>query len=322
MSNINALVLFSGGLDSMLAVKLLQNQGVAVTAITFKSAFWEITKAEASAASLGIPLIVHDFSRDHLAMVKKPRYGYGAAANPCLDCHLLMLRFAHRYLKSGKINQNTLGVYMIPPPGWTRLTPKVKPPFFDFVATGEVLGQRPFSQHQRALSTLAKESGLDSLLLRPLSAKLLPETLPEKKGWVNREKLEAIQGRSRSRQIALAKKFGITRYPQPAGGCLLCERIFGTKLKEMFARWPDCTVDDVQLLRLGRHFWEDQILIVLGRNQAENEKLVEVKKKKDVLIIPDTPGPTALIRGKKISEEVQTQAEKLIDRYTKKASMS
>lgn len=280
-TNKKALVLFSGGLDSMLAVKLLQNQKVAVTALTFKSAFWEIAKTRKSAKSIGVSLKIVNFSKKHLAMVKKPKHGYGAAANPCLDCHLLMLKSA--------------SVYISTPPGCHKLTPKEK---YDFVATGEVLGQRPFSQNKKALSWLAKESGLNGLLLRPLSARLLPETEPEKNGWVNRSKLLAIEGRGRSFQIALARKFGLSDYPQPAGGCLLTDKIFGAKLKKIFQKWPGCTTHDIQLLRLGRHFWKGKTLIVLGRNREENEKLKKLKRENDSLIKPNNfPGPTALVRG-------------------------
>jgi hypothetical protein len=186
------------------------------------------------------------------------------------------------------------------------------------VATGEVLGERPFSQNKKALQILTQESGLNGYLLRPLSAQLLPETIPEKKGWVDREKLLAIQGRGRYQQIELAKKWKLS-FPQPAGGCILCEKVFGEKLKIMFKNWPSCNGDDVQLLKLGRHFWQGKNLIVLGRNEKENEELEKLAKKSDVLIIPKNfPGPTALIRGKKISKTTVKIAKKRILKFSPK----
>ena len=289
-----ALVLFSGGLDSILAVKLLQGQKIKIKALIFKSYFWETDQAEKAAKRLKIPYQVIDFSVEHLALVKKPPHGYGKAANPCVDCHTLMLKQTKKIMaKKG----------------------------FDFVATGEVLGERPFSQNKKALSLVAKESGLKDRLLRPLSAKVLPPTLPEKKGWVKREKLMAIQGRSRQQQIALAKKLKIKEYPQPAGGCLLCEKEFGKKLFKLLEKWPECNGNDIGLLRLGRHFWEGKTLIVLGKNHEENLKLAKLAQKKDILLKPQNfPGPTALIRNSKINQKKIKTAQKLILKLSSKAS--
>jgi hypothetical protein len=198
-----------------------------------------------------------------------------------------------------------------PPPGWSN---------YDFVATGEVLGERPFSQNKGALLLIAKKSGLNDLLLRPLSAKVLPISLPEKKGWVDREKLMDIQGRSRQKQIALARKFNILNYPQPAGGCLLCEKEFGKKLFILLKKWPKVTGDDITLIRFGRHFWEGKVLITLGRNQEENERLEKLVKKGDKILKPQNfPGPTALVRGEKISEKSLQKVKKLIILHSKKA---
>lgn len=306
--NCRALVLFSGGLDSILAAKLLQSQNIAVTAVIFKSYFWETAQPEKTARRLKISFRTEDFSEEHLSLVKNPPHGYGKAANPCVDCHTLML-------KKAKLR-------LLPPRG--RKTKKKLHPRgernrrwsgFNFVATGEVLGERPFSQNKKALLLIAEESGLNDRLLRPLSAKLLPPTLPEKKGWVRRDQLLDIQGRSRRHQIALAKKFGIKNYPQPAGGCLLTEPVFGQKLKKMFAQWPGCTGSDVKLLKFGRHFWEGKTLTVLGRNQEENHRLEKLAKPSDTLIIPDFPGPTALVRGKQ-TKNALSKTKRLMEKYS------
>jgi len=264
-----ALVLMSGGLDSLLAAKLLLESGVSVTGLVFKSCFFNSQSGKAGCRQLKIPCKIIDFSKEHLKVVKEPFYGWGKAANPCIDCHLLMLKKAKKILEKE---------------GW------------DFIATGEVLGERPFSQNKQALFLIAEKSGLKDKLLRPLSAKLLPKTLPEKKGWVKPEFLLAIQGRRRVEQIKLAGRYDLI-YPAPAGGCILCEKEFSKKLFDLFKKWSDCRPKDVDLLKLGRHFWHKKAKIVLGKNKKENEKLGKIGIKKDVLIIPENfPGPTGLIR--------------------------
>lgn len=304
-----ALVLLSGGLDSLLAAKILMDQRVKVSGLAFKSYFFSTKKGEAAAKQLGIPCRVIDFSQEHLEIVKNPPHGHGKAANPCVDCHLLMLKMARQIMKKKGYN---------------------------FVATGEVLGERPFSQNKKALQLITKKSGLNDRLLRPLSAKLLSPTLPEKKGWVDREKVLAIQGRRRQPQMELAKKFGLT-YPQPAGGCILTDKEFGKKLLDLFKKWPNCAGDDIKLLFLGRHFWHSEVTparcadallgggtkrrtkIVLGKNQEENEKLEKLTKKGDVLITPTNfPGPTALIRGETVTTAAIKKSRSLILSYSKK----
>lgn len=287
-----ALVLLSGGLDSILAAKLLMEQKVEVTGLIFKSCFFDAEKGVEAAKQLGIPHRIVDFSEEHLEMVKNPPRGYGGGANPCVDCHLLMLKSAREIMeKEG----------------------------YDFVATGEVLGERPFSQTKRALELLTRKSGLENRLLRPLSAKLLSPTLPEEKGWVDREKLLDIQGRQRQPQIELAKKYNLS-YPAPSGGCILCEKEFAKRLFELFEKWPQCGSDDVALLRIGRQVWHSETKIVLGKNQEENRRLRDLAKEDDLLLKPaNFPGPTALIRGEKIDDEVIGEAKSLILKYSKKA---
>lgn len=291
-AKIRALVLFSGGLDSILAVKILQKQDIEVAGISFVSYFFNSQLAIKSAKQLKIKLKIVDFSDEHLAMVKKPKYGYGKAANPCIDCRLLMLKKAKVMTKKEN---------------------------FSLVATGEVLGERPMSQKKQVLKLTAEQSGLKGCLLRPLSAKLLDPTIPEKEGLIDRDRLLDISGRSRKKQIALAKKWGIKEYPNPAGGCLLTDLQFGQRLKELFKRWVNCQGNDVQLLKLGRHFWVKDNKIIVGRNQEENKEIKKLAQKGDILINPkDFPGPNILIRGKeKILKESLIKAKELMFKYSK-----
>jgi len=289
-----ALALLSGGLDSILAIRILQVQGIKITGLTFVSYFFNSKAAEKAAKGLKIKLKITDFSDEHLGIVKRPCYGYGRAVNPCIDCHLLMLK------KAGEIMAKD---------------------GYDFVATGEVLGERPMSQNKSALQLIEKESGLKGYLLRPLSAKLLEPTVVEKSGLVDREKLLDISGRSRKRQMELAREWGIRDYPTPAGGCLLTDIQFGGRFKDMAGKWSDFGGNDARLLKFGRHFWEKDDLIVVGRNKEENEEIKKLSFKDDVLIEPkEFPGPTILIRGKnKISEKSLLKAKELMFKYSPKA---
>jgi len=284
-----ALALLSGGLDSSLAAWLVKKQGILVEGLVFKSCFFGPEKGIAAAKQLKISCQIIDLSKKHLQIVKRPRHGYGKAANPCLDCHILMLREAKKILKKKK---------------------------FDFVVTGEVLGQRPFSQNKQALSLIASKSGLGDRLLRPLSAKLLPATLPEKKKLIDREKLLAIKGRGRKEQIKLAQKIHL-KFVQPAGGCILTEKEFAKKLFELQEKKPGFNSNDIALLKIGRHFWQAATKIIIGRNKQENEILEKLALPKDILIEPaNFAGPSGLIRGRKISQKNIQKAKKLIKKYT------
>ncbi len=297
-AKIKCLALLSGGLDSILAVKILQEQGIEVTGLCFVSYFFDSKSAEAAAKRLKIDLKIVDISDEHLEIVKNPRYGYGKNINPCIDCHLMMLRKAKEILfGNGRLSDS-------------------RP---CFVATGEVLGERPMSQNKQALKLLERESGLNGYLLRPLSAQLLKPTIPEKDGMVDRSKLLDISGRSRKRQIDLAKKRGFKDYPTPSGGCLLTDLSFSKRLKELFGYWPNCAGNDIKLLKLGRHFWAKDAQIVVGRNEKENKEIKKLSQKDDVLIEPDFPGPTILVRSKgKILKKSLKKAEELMRKYSKK----
>lgn len=288
-----ALVLLSGGLDSLLAAKLLLEQGIEVVGINFRTNFCGPSKARPAAQQLGIPLREVDIREDFLQILKNPKYGYGAGLNPCIDCHALMLKKAAEIMRAEN---------------------------FDFVASGEVLGERPMSQHKRALKIVEKESGLEGYLLRPLSAKLLEPTILEKDNRIDREKLLDISGRSRKRQMALAEKFGIKDYPTPAGGCALTQEGFASRLKELIKHKPNFNSEDADLVRFGRHFWISGTQIILGRNQEENQILEKLVKKEDVLIIPNSfIGPSALLKGKEKGGLVIEETKKLIIKFSPKA---
>jgi tRNA-uridine 2-sulfurtransferase len=242
---IKAVGLLSGGLDSMLAARIILDQGIQVLGVSFETPFFGADKARRTAEQLKIPLNVLDITRDHWVMLKSPRYGYGKGMNPCIDCHALMVRKAGEYLKEIQA---------------------------DFLFTGEVLGQRPFSQTRPSLRAVEKESGHCDLILRPLSALLLKETKPEQQGLVDRSRLLDIRGRSRKLQMALAAQYGLHDYPAPAGGCLLTDPIFSLRLKELFSHSPDPALREVELLKAGRHFRLDsKMKVIVGRNEKENE---------------------------------------------------
>jgi tRNA-specific 2-thiouridylase len=285
MKRIKALAMFSGGLDSILATKLILNQGIEVEALNFRGFFCSCKTGLGPVESskwLGVPLKAVEVDDRYLKMLRNPKHGYGRNMNPCVDCKIFMLKEAKKYA-------DEVGA--------------------SFIFTGEVLDERPKSQHYPALRTIEEESGLKGRLLRPLSAKLLPETVAEKKGLVNREKLLAIRGRSRKPQMALAREFGITTYPSPAGGCLLTETEFAKRLRDLFQHRKCCSVADVALLRLGRHFRLDENKIIVGRNEAENKTLTTGKARNDLFFeVPEIAGPITVLQGRKIRKAIEIAA--------------
>lgn len=278
----------------MLAAKVLLEQGVEVVGITFVSNFFGAAGGLKAAQQLGIPLIAYNIAEQHLAMVKNPRYGYGKNMNPCIDCHSMMLAEAKQIMEGKE-------VVLVYPDSSIKAIAQT----YDFIATGEVLGQRPMSQTKPSLKIVAKFSGVGDKLVRPLSAKLLDLTEPEKTGKIDREKLLDFSGRGRSRQAELAKQFGLTDYPSPAGGCLLTVPDFGVKLKELFINWPDCNGKDVELFKQGRQFWlgveGKKTLVVVGRDENDNDKLLKLKSADDVILkLSDEVGPITLVRSKNL----------------------
>lgn len=269
---VKAISLFSGGLDSIISAKLILEQDIEVLGLTFRTPFFGAEKPTAAARMIGLPLMVLDITEEHLAVVRAPRYGYGRNMNPCIDCHALMLRIA------GK---------------------KMEEMAFDFIFTGEVLGQRPMSQNRQMLHVVAKNSGWADYILRPLSARLLPETLPERGGIVDRGKLLDIQGRGRKRQMEMARQYGITEYSNPAGGCLLTDPMFSRRLKDLFAQHPDFTRRDLELLKVGRHIrLDERHKVIVGRNKRDNQVLEPLIEDHDTVFqMRDFPGPLCMIPG-------------------------
>lgn len=236
-----------------------------------------------AAGQLGIRLKVFNVSEEYLSIVKNPAHGYGRNLNPCIDCRIFMFGKAHDYMK--KIGAS-------------------------FIVTGEVLGERPMSQRMHTLKLIERESGLKGSILRPLSAKLLEPTIPEKKGWVDREKFLAISGRSRKPQISLVKEYGIKDYPCPAGGCLLTDPGFAGRMSDLMKYNPDFDLNDVKLLKLGRHFrLSDNAKLIVGRNKEENPKIAGLTRDEDIIIdAQNIPGPLALLRGEVQSWEIEYAA--------------
>ncbi len=286
------MALISGGLDSALAARLMLEQGIDVHGL-FLSMSWgccQKEQAQACAAELGIPLMVLGVGDAYLDVIRSPKYGYGTAMNPCVDCRIYMFRIAKRYMEE-------IGA--------------------GFVVTGEVLGQRPMSQRRRPLELIEADSGLEGLLLRPLSAQLLEPTLPELLGVVDRERLLRVAGRSRQEQIALAEARHLTEYSTPAGGCLLTDEPFAKKTRDLFDHEARPTTKDMELLALGRHFRVGpQTKIILGRNELENLMLEGHAAQGYTCVRPTFAGPAALLAGAWTEEHGRT-AVSLIIQHTK-----
>jgi len=280
-----AISLISGGLDSTLAAKLILDQGIEVIGVNFISPFCLCDgrngckkKSIEVVEELGIKLKILPIHNEYLEMVKNPKYGYGKNLNPCIDCRILMLKKAKEFMEN--INAS-------------------------FIITGEVLGQRPMSQNRKAIQIIEKESGLEGLIVRPLSAKFLPPSIPEKEGWISRDKLLNIIGRSRKMQLALAKQYKINNFKCAAGGCLLTDPIF-SKIVEDLIRSNMLTIENVNLIKNGRYFRiTDSFKLVVGRNQSENQKLLHLAKTGDLVIESEEKGPVAIGRGKFSDKELE-----------------
>lgn len=278
-----ALGLISGGLDSTLAAMTLMRQGIEVTGVSFVTPFFGAGKAIIAAEKIGFPLIVREISAIHLQMVKEPKYGYGRNMNPCIDCHAMMFRLAGEIMeKEG----------------------------FDFLFSGEVLGQRPMSQNANALRSVATYCDYGNKVLRPLSAKLLPITPMEENALVDRELLHDISGRSRKPQQALAVKWGWLDYPSSGGGCLLTESGFSDRLRDLIEHDPLASVNDVELLKVGRQFrLSEKTKLVIGRNQADNDAMSPLVENDQTLLRCDHfSGPLGLLCGAFEPEELKIAA--------------
>ena len=298
MNNKKVLVMFSGGLDSRLAIKIMQEQGFEILALFFKLPFGTGCCDEGCSFNFsqiqGINLKIIDCTKgkllkEYLKIIKKAEHGRGAGVNPCVDCRIFLFKKAKEFADKQGI---------------------------DLIVSGEVLGERPMSQMKKSMDKVEKKSGLQGRLLRPLSAKLLPLTEAEKKGTVNREKLYDIHGRRREKQIALAKKFKID-YPQPAGGCLLCEKALTKRFNKLLER--GIKEDEIELVGIGRHFMIDNTWTIIGRNEKENNTIEFIGKNKE-LIVPDFIGPSAVILDK-CNKKTKEKINELIKAYSKLGSL-
>ena len=284
-----AIVLLSGGLDSVLSLKIVLSQGIKVKGLNFITPFLKEQKiVKEQAEEFGISLVTICLGEDYLNLVKRPKYGYGKHFNPCIDCRILMFKKAKALLREK----------------------------LSFIVTGEVLAQRPSSQYKNALLLIEKEAGLVGRVLRPLSAKVLPETIPEKQGLIERKELLAISGRSRKEQLKLAKNFGIKNYLSPAGGCLLTEKEFSLKLKDLFAHKKMVEISDINLLKLGRHFrLSPDTKLIVGRNERENKLLFSLSVNSDFLLEANgIVGPTAILESR--NKDLIPLAARIVARYS------
>ena len=279
--------LLSGGLDSQLAVRMMQEQGFDVSAVAIKTPFCDFDcgrgcgfEIRERADDLNVNLKTVYLGDEYIEMLKNPKHGIGAGFNPCIDCRAMMFDAAKKHMKE-------IGA--------------------EFIVSGEVLGQRPMSQHGPALRTIEKESDLVGKIVRPLSAALLPETIPEKEGLIKRENLGMIRGRTRRNQLDMAKKYGIENPPNAGGGCLLTEPQFGIKAKDLFKHVENPTINDIDLLKIGRHFrLDEETKLVVGRNKDENEMIKAIALPNDILLeAKDHVGPTSILRGNSAKEHTK-----------------
>lgn len=313
MKKRTALALYSGGLDSILAAKLVASLGVQVVCVKFVTPFFDYELLEDQERykkevleKYGLEVVLYDLSHNYLDLLHNPSHGFGKNFNPCIDCKILMC---------------------------TRIKELMTKYDASFLISGEVLGQRPMSQRRDTLRVIERDSDNQGLLLRPLSAKLMTPTLAETEGWIDREQLLDFSGRGRSRQIQLAKEFAVTDFPAPAGGCILADPILSDRIEKIYrgefvVKAEEIKISDIRLLLVGRQF---ELLeggwLILGRNEKENRKIESLAEEGDILLhMPDRPGPTALLRGKgdvllnaeKVHPVLQESAD-LVVRYGKKS---
>jgi tRNA U34 2-thiouridine synthase MnmA/TrmU len=282
--------LLSGGLDSQLAVKMMQSQGFEVSAVAIKTPFCDFDcgrgcgfEIRERADTLGVNLKTVYLGDEYIEMLKNPKHGFGSGMNPCIDCRSMMFKAAKKHM-------DEIGA--------------------DFIISGEVLGQRPMSQHGPALKTIERESELEGYIVRPLSGALLPKTIPEENGLIKRENLGMVRGRTRRMQLQMAQEYGIENPPNAGGGCLLTDPAFAIRAKDLFAHTDNPTTNDIDLLKIGRHFRLDKTTkLIVGRNQDENNMIKALALPNDmVFYAKDHVGPNTLLRGDSIENYKQITA--------------
>lgn len=291
------MALLSGGLDSQLAVRMMQKQGFEVSAVAIKTPFCDFDcgrgcgfEIRERADDLDVNLKTVYLGDEYIEMLKHPKYGRGAGFNPCVDCRAMMFDAAKKEMERTGA---------------------------EFIISGEVLGQRPMSQHHKALKTIAAESELEGKIVRPLSGRLLPATDPEKSGLIKRKDLGMIRGRSRKPQLAMAREFGIVDPPNAGGGCLLTDPAFGKRTKDLFEHIETPSLNDIDLLKVGRHHRLDiHTKMVVGRNHTENSTIRMLARPEDIILeVRDHMGPTTILRGK-TSDDFVTFAASVTIRYS------
>lgn len=293
-----AFSLLSGGLDSLLATRLIMDQGIEVTGLHFITPFFGYSKKGEEArfeerwkSHYGIQARIIDVSEGYFQVLRHPRYGYGKNFNPCIDCKIFLFSQARTLMEEEKAN---------------------------FLVTGEVLGQRPMSQRRDTLRIVERDSGTEGYLLRPLCAKNLKPTRPELEGLVNRGKLFDLKGRSRKPQMKLAEEMGLHHYPSPAGGCLLTDPVLAKRFKKYFDQKPAILTEEILLLQVGRHFqFPDGSHLIVGRRDEENQKLIKFRNREDILLqVQGIPGPLGLLRENR-EEAILSLAASIVARYSK-----
>lgn len=296
--NRKAVALLSGGLDSALAIHLVKRQGIHITAVHFTSFFSpldaerEDSPVRLIAAQFDVPVVLRAKGLDFLDIIRNPRHGYGKNVNPCIDCRI------YTFVKA-KALMEEIGA--------------------SFLVTGEVAGQRPMSQRRDAMRLIDKQSGCDGLVLRPLSAKILPPTLPETQGVIKREELLDVAGRGRKVQMRLAKELGLTGYSAPAGGCLLTDKNFSRRVRDLLADREDIDQDELALLQIGRHVRiRPGLKVVVGRSEQENLRLEELTGTSLAFRSADFPGPLVIARGEPTAEE-EVLIGSIVQRYCKES---
>ena len=297
-----AVILLSGGLDSTLAARMIVDQGIDLYAIHFTSPFCTCdravhrsgagchSQARIVAERLGIPIQTVSKGEEYLDIVRSPRHGRGKGMNPCIDCRIFTLRKAKEYME-------TIGA--------------------SFLVTGEVLGQRPMSQRDDAMRIIEKYSGCADIIVRPLSARHLSPSLPEREGWIDREQFLGLTGRSRKEQMRLAQEWEIGDYPCPAGGCLLTDRTFSVKVRDLVENEPDFGMFEVNLLKFGRHFRVGSVKAVVAKSEEENRRLEAFcQGKVPVYVSESHPGPSVVVLGGNPEDRMDTLS-RILTRYSK-----
>lgn len=282
-----AIIMLSGGLDSRLAMKMMLDQGIELHAYNHTTAFCTCTsrksckhEAVKAAEEFDIPLEVVNVTQKFLRVIESPEHGYGSGVNPCLDCRIMLFRGARELME--KIGAR-------------------------FVVTGEVLGERPMSQRREAMDLIEREAGLEGKVVRPLCAQAMDPTIPEEKGWVDRKKMKRITGRRRVPQMELAEEIGIGDYPCPAGGCRLTDPGYAARMEDLLEYAAPLSVNDVQLLKFGRHFrLADDVKVIVGRDEEENKCVDHLARDEDYRVeLAETTGPLTLVRGRPCPKQLQ-----------------